>query len=73
MTIYAEGEIVGCGEDGFRAKDDDFCFIAVEFEEVVVHPGFDVRETIGEGGEDGWSDGFGGNIELGVVGVTVEI
>ena len=32
----------------FWAEDDPFSFIAVEFEEVVVHPGFDVRETVGE-------------------------
>ena len=37
-------------EGGFWAKDYDFSFIAVEFEEVVVHPGFDVRETVGESG-----------------------
>ena len=34
----------------FWAEDDNFSFIAVEFEEVVVHPGLDVFETIGESG-----------------------
>lgn len=29
-------------------------------------PGFDVSDAVGEGGKDGWSDGFGGDVELSV-------
>ena len=50
MTIDAKCEVLGGGADGFWAQDDHFSFIAVEFEEVVVHPGFDVSETVGESG-----------------------
>ena len=48
VTIDAKGEVLGGGDDGFWAEDDNFSFIAIEFEELVVHPGFDVRETVGE-------------------------
>ena len=60
-------------EGGFWAKDYDFSFIAVEFEEVVVQPGFYVGEAVGEGGENSWSDGFGGDVELSVVRIAVKV
>ena len=37
-----------------------------------MHPGFDIGETGGEGGVGGWSDGFGGKVELSVVGKAMK-
>lgn len=39
----------------------------------MVHPSFDVGEAVSEGGENGRSDGFGGNVQLGVVSIAVEV
>ena len=39
----------------------------------MVHPGFDVSETVGESGGDGRSNGCGGDVQLGIVGVTVKL
>ena len=39
----------------------------------MVHPGFYVGEAVGEGGENSWSDGFGGDVELSVVGIAVKV
>ena len=45
-------------EHGFWTKDDYFCFIAIELEEVLAHPDFYVGDAVGEGGEDFWSSGM---------------
>ena len=34
---------LGGGEGEFQANDDDFRFTAVEFEEIVIHPGSKTR------------------------------
>lgn len=73
MTIDAEREVLGGGEGGFWAKEYNFSFIAVEFEEVVVHPGFYVGEAVGEGGENSCGDGFGGDVDLSVVSIAVKV
>ena len=39
----------------------------------MVHPGFYVGEAVGEGGENSWSDGFGGDVELSVVSIAVKV
>lgn len=39
-------------EEGFEASDDNFRFIAVEFEEVALHLGFYISEAVCESGED---------------------
>ena len=39
----------------------------------MVHPGFDVSEAVGESEEDGRSNGCGGDVQLGFVGVTVKL
>ncbi len=36
-------------------------------------PGFYFRDAVGKGRERGRSDGFGGNVELGVVGKAVKL
>ncbi|XDV46572.1 hypothetical protein PO909_014447 [Leuciscus waleckii] len=60
-------------EERFWAGDKEFCFIAVEFKKVIVHPGFNVGNAIGDGGEDSRGDGFGGHVELGIIGVAVKM
>lgn len=45
--------------EGICANDDRLQFIAVECEEVVVYPNLYDNEVVGEGGENGGSDGFG--------------
>ena len=64
---------MGRGEEEIWAKDDDFCFIQVEFEEVVVHPGFYVIEAVSEGGESDGSDGFGTDIQMYFVSIAKEM
>ena len=39
----------------------------------MVHPCFDVSETVGERGKNGWSEGFGGDVELSIVSIAVEM
>lgn len=39
-------------------RDEEFWFVINEFKKDVVHPGFDVGDAIGDGGEDG----FGGHV-----------
>ena len=48
-----------------RQKSDvneSFRFIAVEFEKVSLHPGFNGSQAGGEGGVGGGGNGFGGEI-----------
>lgn len=59
MTINAEAAVTSEGEKEFWANDDRFQFIAVECEGVVVYPNLYDNEAVGEGGENGGSDGFG--------------
>ena len=42
VAINAKCEVLTGREEGFGAKDDDFSLIAVKFEEVVVHPIFNI-------------------------------
>lgn len=55
---WAEGRSV------LGSSDEEFCFIAVEFEKLIVH-----QEN---GGENDWGDGFGGDVSSGVV-IAVEM
>ena len=61
------------GKRGYGANDDDFRFIAVEFEKIVVHPGFYCSKTVCDGRENDGSDGCCGDIKLGIIGVTVKL
>ena len=61
------------GKWDLGANDDDFRFIAVEFEKIVVHPGFYCSKTVGDGRENGRSDGCCGDIKLGIIDVTVKL
>lgn len=38
-----------------------------------MHPGLNICEAVCEGGVSDSSDGFGGDVELGVVGIRVEM
>lgn len=59
VTINVETPVVCGREKKFWGNDDKFQFIAVECEEVVVYPNLYDNEAVGEGGENGGSDGFG--------------
>lgn len=39
-AVDGESGVIGFAECGFGADQKEFCFVAVEFEEVVLHPGF---------------------------------
>ena len=39
----------------------------------MIHPGFYVGEAVGEGGENGWVYGFGGDVQLSIVSVAVKV
>ena len=39
----------------------------------MVHPGFYVGEAVSEGGESSWGDGSGGDVELSVVSIAVNM
>ena len=70
VDVQCEGAY-GFGE-GFGTDDQDFRFIAVEFEEVHLHPVFNVSQTGDDGSNGGVRDGFDGEVELCVVRVAVE-
>ena len=72
-AVNSEGEVVGGAGEGVWANDEDFGFIAVELEKVCLHPGFYFSQAGGEGGVGGGSDGFAGEIQLGVIGITVKV
>ena len=58
VDVQCEGAY-GFGE-GFGTDDQDFRFIAVEFEEVHLHPVFNVSQTGDDGSNGGVRDGFDG-------------
>ena len=45
--VDGEGEARSGICDGFGTDDDHVSFVAVQFEEVGVHPGFNVSEAVG--------------------------
>lgn len=64
----------GYGSRGNRCGfwgEEDFWF--VEFEEFGLNPGLYVCEAAGEGGGGSGCDGSGGDVDLRVVGVAVEV
>lgn len=73
MTLCEEGEVLCRGEERFWSSNDEFCFIAVEFQEVYVHPDFDVSQVVCDGGENDRDDGCGRDVQLCVVSVTVKM
>lgn len=72
-AIDGEGEVMGGFDERFGTNDDDFSFVRVEFEEVGLKPGFYFIDAVGEGRVSGKSDGFGGDVELNVIGKAVEL
>lgn len=58
--------------DGVWADDEDLRLVAVEFQKILLHPRFQVAKAGCEGGVDGRGDGFGGEVELGIISITVE-
>lgn len=73
MSVDKESKVLNRGEERFWARDKEFCFTAVEFKKIIVHPGFNVRNAIGDGGENSRGDGFGGKVDLGIICVAVKM
>lgn len=71
-AVDVEGEVLDGAGKRVRADDQDFGFIAVEFEKIGLHPGFNVSEAGGEGGVGGLGDGSAGEVELGIICVAVK-
>lgn len=46
MAVDEKCEVLNRGEKGFGSGDEEFCFTAVEFQEIIVHPGFDVGNAV---------------------------
>ena len=59
-------------ESGFGANEEELCFVTVEFEEVLGQPCFYCRDAGFDVVEGRILGGFGADVDLGVVGVTVE-
>ena len=59
--------------DGFGTNDDHVCLVAVKFKRIGVHPGFNVSKAVGESGVDGGVDGFGGDVEVDIIGIAVKV
>lgn len=60
--VDADGDVRGGFSEGFGTDDYEIRFVTVEFEEVVMHPGFYCVEAGGDGGQGGGGDGVGGNV-----------
>lgn len=71
--VDSEGETVNGFSDGFGTDDDHVCFFTVELKEIGVHPGFNVSEAVGDSGVGGRGDGFSGDVELNIIGITVKV
>lgn len=72
MAIDDEGEVLSRRKERFGSDNKKFCFFAIEFEKVVVHPGFNISEAVCDGGDNDWGDGFGRDVDLCVVGIAVK-
>ena len=60
-------------ESGFGANEEELCFVTVEFEEVLGQPCLYCRETGFDVVEGRILGGFGADLDLGVICVTVEV
>lgn len=73
MPSILECEVVGFGEGRFGADEEELCFVAVEFERVLLHPGFNCREAGVDVGERWVVRGVGAEVDLSVVSIAVEV
>ena len=72
-AVYVEGEVMDrCGEL-FWSNDYYLRFIAVEFQEVELEPGFYFSDAVCQDEVGSSGDGLGGDEKLDVVGKTVEL
>lgn len=62
-VIDGEAEVVSGFGDRFGTSDDHVWFITVQFDEVGLHSGFDISETVDQSGVSCSGDGFG-DVEL---------
>ncbi len=65
--------VLGFVEVGFGADEQGLGFIALELQDVPAHPALDVFQAGGEGGGRDGSSGFGGDVDLCVIGVAVKM
>lgn len=61
------------GEGGFGADEQGLCFATIELEEIPAHPAPDVLKAGGKGGGGKSSGGFGGDIDLCIIGIAVKV
>lgn len=59
-------------EGGFGAYEEEFSFVTVELEDVLLHPRFNCRGRI-QCGSEVVEEGFGAEVDLGVIGIAVEV
>ena len=61
-------------KSGFGANEEELCFVTVEFEEEVLRwPCFYCRDPVFDVVEGRILGGFGVNVDLGVISITVEV
>ena len=48
-AVNVKGEVLSGVGEGVRTNDEDFGFVGVEFEKVILHPGLNVSQTVGQG------------------------
>ena len=60
-------------ESRFGASEEEFSFVCIELEKIVGEPSFYCGDAVFDVSEGWVCDGFGGEIELGVVGVAVKV
>ena len=68
----SEGEVSSFGEGGFGAYEE-FRFITVELEEALLHPCFYCREAGFNVGHRCFEEGFGAELDLGVISIPVDV
>lgn len=72
MELSTVIEKLSYGEGRFCTDEEELCFIAVEFEEIISKPAVDIREAVAKGGWWKGGVGFTGQVELGVIRIANE-
>ena len=67
-VVNGQGEVASFGEGGFGAYEEEFRFITVELEDVLLHPCFYCRAAGFNAHQRGVEEGFGAEGDLGVIG-----
>lgn len=72
-AINGECGVVEFAEGRFGADEEEISFVAVEFEKILLHPGFYCREAGVDVGEGWVVGGVGAEIYRCVIGIAVEV